>query len=217
MFFSDSLSALQAIEEGDLSPLVQDIMYLNYMLLSKGVLVNYCWIPSHVGISGNEVVDTLAKESLSMDSISCVIPKGFKDIYPVIDKLFLRKWQEKWNIDRTGRFYFLIEPNVSLKCKYSDPNKCKQTTLTRLRLGKCLLNDVLHIMKKHPTGLCNACLVPETVNHYLLQCTEFEDQRIILGNALAERGFAITATNLLRSKNLYDIIWEYVMFSERNL
>ena len=46
-------------------------------LKSSGVEVNFCWIPSHVKIKGNELVDRLAKQSLKGEILirSPVSPK----------------------------------------------------------------------------------------------------------------------------------------------
>ena len=45
--------------------------------------------------------------------------------------------------------------------------------ITRLRLGKCLLNDVMSLMGKYPDGRCNYCVASnieedekEDVKHY---------------------------------------------------
>ena len=71
-YFSDSLSALQALLNPDSSDLIQEIMYLKHQLSNMGIHVSLVWIPSHVGIIGNEIVDKLAKESL--DSVHIDIP-----------------------------------------------------------------------------------------------------------------------------------------------
>jgi hypothetical protein len=51
-----------------------------------------------------------------------------------------------------------------------DANRRKETIITRLRLGKCLLNMYLFRIGRHNTGLCDICLQPETVQHFLLEC-----------------------------------------------
>ena len=217
VIFSDSLNSLQSIQDEDMNPLVQEILYVNYMLSNLGVSISCSWVPSHVGISGNEIVDKLAKESLSLKNISCFIPIGFKDLYPFVDKIFLQKWQERWNSDTKGRFYFPIEPLVSFTCKFSDINRRKQTAITRLRFGKCLLNDLLHLMKKHPTGLCDFCHYPETVPHYLLECIDLQEKWLVLSNALVERGMKINHVNLLKNKVFFNMIWDYILSSGRAL
>ena len=55
------------------------------------------------------------------------------------------------------------------------------------QFGKCLLNDILHLIKKHPVGLCEFCHYPETVPHYLLECIDLQEKWLVLSNAHVER------------------------------
>ena len=50
-----------------------------------------CWIPSHIGIQGNEIVDKQAKTSLSLEPTSFKIP--FSNFKPSINKYILEEWQ----------------------------------------------------------------------------------------------------------------------------
>ena len=64
----DSMSCLQAIESEDTeNPLICHIMNLLWALSDKGTHVRFCWVPSHCGIEGNEIVDQLAKETFDHD------------------------------------------------------------------------------------------------------------------------------------------------------
>jgi len=61
----DSLSALQAIQSFDIINItVFNILELYTQLTDMGKHVSPCWIPSHVGIKGNEMADNAAKESI---------------------------------------------------------------------------------------------------------------------------------------------------------
>ena len=51
----------------------------------------------------------------------------------------------------------------------------RRQLLLRLRFGKCLLNDVLKMMGKHPDGMCDFCVASNVkeeenvdVKHYLM-------------------------------------------------
>ena len=62
---SDSLSVLKAMNHtSSKNPQIQKLLEKCHELLTikKNVL---CWIPSHIGILGNEIVDQQAKTSLS--------------------------------------------------------------------------------------------------------------------------------------------------------
>ena len=62
------MSCLQAIEGEDTEKLLIDnIMNLLWALSDKGTRVRFCWVPSHCGIEGNEIVDQLAEDTLGHD------------------------------------------------------------------------------------------------------------------------------------------------------
>src|SRR5215469_12866884 len=67
MIFSDSLSSLQAISgnQGRIKRDVLDVSEKLHRLSLSGKSVEFCWIPSHVGIRGNETVDVLAKRAIN--------------------------------------------------------------------------------------------------------------------------------------------------------
>ena len=91
----DSLSCLQTIEQLNIDhPLVLDIMnkYLEIRSLSK--LVKFCWVPSHVGIQGNERADTAAKAALNEPLSFMTLP--FSDYKPYIKEYIRKKWSEFW-------------------------------------------------------------------------------------------------------------------------
>ena len=65
IIFSDSFSVLKAINHtSSKNPQIQKPLEKCHELLANNVIV-LCWIPSHVGIQGNEMVDKQAKTSLS--------------------------------------------------------------------------------------------------------------------------------------------------------
>ena len=64
--------------------------------------------------------------------------------------------------------------SVEEKISYASKNRLKEIRITRLRLGKTLLNEYLHKLNIHLDGLCQneKCQVPETIEHHLLKCKE---------------------------------------------
>ena len=53
------------------------------------------WIPSHMGIRGNEVLDGLAKAALSHSEVNFKVVLGFKALVAVAGKVLLEKWQTR--------------------------------------------------------------------------------------------------------------------------
>ena len=69
-----------------------------------------CWIPSHIGIQGNEIVDKQAKTSLSLlEPTSFKIP--FSNFKPSINKYILEEWQTSRN-NSIGNKPLDIKPTI---------------------------------------------------------------------------------------------------------
>ena len=65
IIFSDSLSVLKVMNHtSSKNPQIQKLLEKCHELLTYKEIV-LCWIPSHIGIQGNEMVDKQAKTSLS--------------------------------------------------------------------------------------------------------------------------------------------------------
>ncbi|KAJ6454338.1 hypothetical protein C8R45DRAFT_772010, partial [Mycena sanguinolenta] len=55
---------------------------------------------------------------------------------------------------------------------------------TQLRTSHIALNAYLYRFHLAPSPVCEACLVPETVSHYLLACPRYRRHRLELIRAL---------------------------------
>jgi len=81
MIFSDSLSALQSIDNLHWEhPGVCDVLELFSKSFEEDKCVNFCWIPSHIGICGNEHADFAAKTATKLPSCSCVVSPTVRSI-----------------------------------------------------------------------------------------------------------------------------------------
>ena len=70
IIFSDSLSVLKAMNHtSSKNPKILKLLEKCHELLAYKEIV-LCWIPSHIGIQGNEMVDKQAKTSLSLEPTS---------------------------------------------------------------------------------------------------------------------------------------------------
>ena len=64
--FSDSLSSLLALRAFNSShPILKDILLLLTSLEDAGKSIIFCWIPGHVGVSGNELADQVPEDQHS--------------------------------------------------------------------------------------------------------------------------------------------------------
>ena len=215
VIFVDSLSVLQAIEsDNHYNEEFRDLRYLFFQLSNLGIEVVFCWIPSHVGIIGNEKVDFIAKKALAKPGFDMEFPYTVSDVKNSIEDIIITKWQDYWNNHTKGRFYFMIEPDVSLKVKFTNKDKHKQTTITRLRFGKTLLNDNLFLFKRHPTGSCSLCGISETVIHVLLYCRKYTNFHKFIKDKLNKLNLEFNIVNILSTSSLYEDIYNFIVIND---
>ena len=111
-------------------------------------------------------------------------------------------------INQRQRIYKKIEPLVSRKLKLAQLNR---EVIHRLRLGKCSLNFYLNIIGKHATGYCSRYHVPETIEHFILQCPENLELAIKLKEQCMTEKIGVEITNVLKNDKTMAIIIDYVL------
>ena len=85
IIFSDSLSVLQSINYSKIdNSVIQDIILRLHNMSHKQII--FCWLPSHVGITGNEKADKAAKSALSLEPSNLKL--HYTDFKPAINKYF---------------------------------------------------------------------------------------------------------------------------------
>ena len=73
--FSDSISALSQLRTGNTNNhLVQRLLVRLCNLRQRGKEIVFCWIPSHVGIEGNERMDTAATQAADRSAQFILVP-----------------------------------------------------------------------------------------------------------------------------------------------
>ena len=121
--FSDSLSSINALETGQSKcrpNLLNEVLELITKIPNKIVLV---WVPSHIGISGNEAADKLASSGISRAIIDVAVPLELGESIQLADSYIANKWQEQWDAGDTGRQLWMLEPRATGSVKYV--TKCR--------------------------------------------------------------------------------------------
>ena len=170
---SDSTSVLQSLKYTKLeNPLIVKIFNkLNSLIHSKKMI--FCWIPSHIGIQGNDKADSLAKAAINMTP-----DKEFKtpytDLKPKIKQIVTKKWQQLWDENPHNKL-FQIQP--ILKERKLDPNNTrrKETTFTRRRIGHTQLTQSFILKEKLPPK--SPCGNQYSIKHVLIECTKLNHTR----------------------------------------
>ena len=174
--YSDSMSCLQAIEGEDTeNPLICHIMNLLWALSDKGTRVSFCWVPSHCGIEGNEIVDQLAKETLDHD-IDPLATVHYADLKPVVNSYIQQEVQIKWDVSIHGRDLYLLKPTLGPPKKFKHLTRAEEVVITRLRIGHTKATKS-HILSRGPPTACQHCGQTLTIEHMLLECTVLQQIR----------------------------------------
>jgi ribonuclease HI len=171
VIYSDSLSSLLAIDAGRSHghpAIINEILTVHQKISASIQLV---WIPSHIGILGNEMADSLANQSLRHPNIDLPVKFEILDLFNNLRHYVNDQWQLNWN--NSHSFYRSIQPTVSRIPTFCiNHNRQLETFINRLRLGRARLNYYLFTVGRHSSGHCDTCDVPETITHFLLHCTD---------------------------------------------
>ena len=155
---------------------------LKHHEISSSKTVIYCWIPSHIGIYGNEKVDKNAKESLNLDFWNETPFNKLKEIEPIVN-------------------HHRLVPKLSRR---------EEIVLARLRIGHTRLTHSC-LLKREERPYCIGCDTPFTVRHFLLDCADFNRERrsLIQVNNLKDLFKDVSVENILsflKNINLFNKI-----------
>jgi len=139
------------------------------------------WVPSHLGIEGNENADKTALKAAKTSQRNLSRTPLPKPLTKLAGKKHLKsilsvKVQNNWESAANGRHLHCIMP-LRIKPRRSTLPRWKQRVLNRLRLGSAALNVHLSKIGVHHTEMCESCDEPETVEHYLLHCSKYSAHR----------------------------------------
>ena len=184
IIFTDSLSCLQAIENEDLTnPLILKFLKECNRLQRKGNRkkrkvqrkqkhIVLCWIPSHIGIDGNEKADFFAKEALEDEAGLMKIP--YTDFIPMAKEYFKNLWQSTW--DLSTDFLSIIAPDIGQKLYDPQLTRREQVALCRIRIGHTRLTHS-YLMAGEERPHCDDCKTLLTMRHIMVDCQKYTHAR----------------------------------------
>ena len=153
------------------------------VLSSRGQVVALCWIPSHVGIPGNEVVDKAAREAIDTRDIQPILQPHTDSRQP-ISQYVRSRWQEKW--DEVGNDLHKALPLLPHKYSACLPRR-EERVMARIHIGHTRFTHSYRL-DRTARPQCETCQEDLTIEHILVECPEFDRLRttIIEGSTLAE-------------------------------
>ena len=169
IIFSDSLSVLLSLHNKKMdNPLILQLLQKLHHLSCAHKTIHLCWIPSHIGIRGNEAADMAAKESLDQDITASQVP--YTDLKSHINHFISSKWQERWSSCRDNKL-FQIKPTLREWPPGFRRSRKEEVVLSRLRIGHTYFYHS-YILRREDPPECTACQEIYSVRHVLIDCID---------------------------------------------
>lgn len=174
VIFSDSLSAINFIKKKfNFDPYITEVYSLLHEIKSSNKTVVFIWIPSHIGIEGNDKADALAKIATTQTP-NAEYPMRTIDLKNSIKKFMQNKWETQWR-QVTSKFRSI---KISADAwEHENVSRRDQVVLTRLRIGHSRLTHVHLLINKRPPK-CPMCATILTTKHILEECQPLQPFRI---------------------------------------
>ena len=172
----DSRSSLAIIEHlYSKHSIVVKIQDLLIQLQTAHKTVSLCWVPSHVGVRGNEHADEAARAAISNQEIVHNFHIPYKDSYPLIKKRIRERWSAEWLASEGSKLREIKDSVVEWPSSHHKVRRV-EVTLCRLRIGHTLPTH-RYLMERSGPPVCQHCNVLLSVKHLLVECSSTEQQR----------------------------------------
>lgn len=186
VIMTDSLSSLQALSAGvsKLRPeLISCILSINTNILNKFHELKFFWVPSHIGIMGNERADQLAKEG-SINGTEENLDLALSEAYSLVKHSMNIEMSKQWN-----EFKSKNDITVNLEIPHKPinyHNKVKYDKLiSRMRMNATYLKGHKAYIENKSCALCGE---NETLQHVIFECTFHQTQRENMKSNLLKLG-----------------------------
>jgi len=167
---TDSLGSLQTLQlatPGDNHLLVETVHELLDRRETKGQETIFYWVPSHVGVRGNEAADKAAKEALTLDQVQ-PIPLSRGNQRSKIYKMPLDPLPDQ---PGTSLATYLRRVDGTTQMLPPLATRGQLTDLLYLRLGYKLYREAPFPKATPSQPYCPDCLEDYSICHHFLECT----------------------------------------------
>lgn len=194
LIVTDSKSVLAALLNVNitfkLNYLIYDIRKVLFELYNMSINVEFVWVPSHSGIYGNEVADSITHLDHDEDHTE-LMKVPFTDYYHFFSVTTRDLWKQYWDLtlETKGKWYAEVQKEIPSKpwhhtFKHTDRKFI--TTISRMRLGHCLTPAHLNRLRIVSNSRCKECYQDGAdLQHIILECRGFNLQRLILASNIS--------------------------------
>lgn len=174
VIFCDSLSALKYLKK-TMPSNPDSVKIINMIKISSSSII-YVWIPSHIGIIGNENADKLAKEVISQsDQIIHNINKAdFKNLCKrSVKHMAELKWTETTINNKLREIKTSIRPWDVFRLL----QRKNAVIYARIVMGHSSLTHK-YLLDREAQPTCSDCQEILTIKHILFDCQKYNEERM---------------------------------------
>lgn len=204
---TDSKSATQAINRY-VKVNNTHINYIHSLYSESNQDIKILWIPGHVGIEGNEVADTLAKQTLKQTPNSNYVYYTREDQISLLKNQFKEYLTQQWRKNTENSLL-----NIKHNFEFWSTSNCKsrylEVSLSRLRTAHTY-GRYLEIINKE-SNICRYCNVHNSIDHLLIVCKKYEEQRRDIIKYFLAENRTLNLENLLgNNQNIVNLVLQYI-------
>ena len=183
-FFCDSLGAIKALGgyEVETELITECARKVSSISTAHKCPVYIHWIKAHVGHTGNERADELAKSGTALDTTHIqIIPAPRSLIKGRVEKGMMDKWNRSWTrnekLYRQTRFWFQ-EPNINISKKLFRQDRTTFGKTIQVITGHNYLNYHQNKLDRAENQMCRYCdNIREDAIHIITECPAFSKER----------------------------------------
>ena len=167
--YTDSQTTLDSLKNNKIhTSLIEKITQKTIQLEQAAWKIKFGWVKAHAGTQGNEMADTLAKETAADMDITVSYNLIAKSVVKrELERNSVDKWQRDWNHTTKGSITEAYLPNVTerLNMKLSI-----NRSLTTMMTGYGNIKAYLHRFKLIDSATCTCGDNDQTTDHLLYEC-----------------------------------------------
>jgi hypothetical protein len=136
--------------------------------------IQFCRVKAHVGIQGNELADTIAKEAATNYITECCKKVPKRVVMTELNGISVEKWQREWDQatkeEITKEYLPVVADRLSMKLNNTQ-------NFTSMVTGHGNIKSYLHRFKITETPLCPCGTKDQAIDHLLFECELLNQER----------------------------------------
>jgi hypothetical protein len=137
--------------------------------------IQFCWVKVHVGIQGNELTDTLAKDAATnADLIESYMKVPKSVVMSELSEISVETWQREWDLTTKGaitkEYFSVVADRLNMNINIT-PN------LTTIVTGHGNISSYLHRFKIIDTPTCACGSSDQNIDHMLYEYALIKQER----------------------------------------